>query len=157
MHDTEFADALDFIYQVSDEFVFDAATGAQGAVFGWSDTGDDPADADYIPSLTDRFATDIRTTYTARTGSFSGGTSLLRATQELVNKFTNYRNPRDDAAKVAIILTGAFGSQILHQNRGGEAWVTETGLGGPQQFVKTRSEIDGWVADKTDMDNSSPQ
>lgn len=35
----EFTHALDFLYQLSDQFVFDADDGAQGAIFGWSHLG----------------------------------------------------------------------------------------------------------------------
>jgi len=103
--DVEMTYALDFLYKVSDEFLFEEQEGAKAAVFGWADsvpTVDyvlpasaefgDPDDSGYLdPNLdndnsdstivTDGDGQGVRELYAART--YSAGTWLAKATNEL--------------------------------------------------------------------------
>ena len=105
---TEFPQALDFLYKVSDEFVFDATNGAQAAVFGWSEshgpfdyvlpataTFGDTGDSGFFDGNEDGVADDstvsvdgdifgIRELYQERT--YNGGTWLAKATNDLASR-----------------------------------------------------------------------
>ncbi len=104
---TEFVHAMDFLYQLSDEFLFDAEDGAQAAIFGWSHEGPHdyilPATATYGDSgdtgvldvngdgldddstiYIDGDVLGIRELYQQRT--YSGDTWLAKATNNLASR-----------------------------------------------------------------------
>lgn len=104
----EWVNSLDFLYRVTDEFVFDDEAGAQAAVFGWAHNGavdyilpatetfGDPADIGFLDPNGDGIADDstifldgdnlgIKELYQVR--SFDqGGTWLAQATNDLASR-----------------------------------------------------------------------
>ncbi|MGB0849134.1 MAG: vWA domain-containing protein, partial [Thiolinea sp.] len=135
---TEFTDALDFIYQVTDEFYHSAADGAQGGLIGWAydadptnvvipitDTFLDPDDTGLASTGTtvDGDGQGVRENYTAKV-SASSGTHLANATQGLANRISAGNGRRTGVPQVAVILTDAPNSQInnVADNGGGTAW-----------------------------------
>ncbi len=127
----EFLDALDFVYQVTDEFYHSAADGAQSGIIGW---GSDPSPTDIIVPISETlFDQDdsglmsdpggpivdgdglgIREAYSVR-ASTSTGTILARATNRLANLINGSNGRRTGIPQVAVILTDAPASQINNE------------------------------------------
>lgn len=120
----EFNNVLDFMYQISDNFVYDSVTGMQAGAFAWDtaatdvvipvteDFGD-PDDSGLIQDsnvVIDSDSLGIRELYPSRTGS--GGTSLTVATQHMVDLINGGNGRRTGVRQVSIILTDATASQL---------------------------------------------
>ncbi|MEO1673288.1 MAG: GEVED domain-containing protein, partial [Cyanobacteria bacterium J06631_2] len=137
---TEFEDALDFIYQISDSFIYDDATEMKAGIISWasaqpranrnniiipiSDSFGDPDDSGLISAGNINVDGDnqgVRERYTSRQ-DLSGGTRLDRATNYLASLINNGNGRRANTPQVAIILTDAFNFQITG-NGGGNSWV----------------------------------
>ncbi len=130
---TEFTDALDFIYLVSDEFYHSFADGAQGGIVGWA-FGADPVDV--IMPLTETFydqgdtglastgttldgdGNGVRENYTQKV-DLTGGTHLQSATQGVANRINAGNGRRTGVPQVAVILTDAPDFQINNPGNGG--------------------------------------
>lgn len=135
---SEFNDALDFIYQVTDEFEHDRNTGAQSGIIGWgsdpaptdivipvTDTLNDPDDSGLVSGtiITDGDGRGVREVYVNRASS-STGTQLNKATNRLADLINGGNGRRAGVPQVAIILTDAPASQINNTsfNGGGFVW-----------------------------------
>ncbi len=129
----EFDDALDFMYQISDSFNYDAVTGVQAGAFAWDTTTNDVvvpitenfADTDDTGLLqtsnvvTDNDTIGIRELYTAKAGG--GGTNLTVATQHMADLIDGGNGRRNGVLQVGIILTDATESQLTSD---GANWIT---------------------------------
>jgi len=130
---SEFNDALDFMYQISDSFEYDSVTGVQAGAFAW-----DTSTNDIIVPITEDFAdTDdtgliqdtnvvvdgdskgIRELYSSKAGG--GGTNLTVATQHMADLVDAGNGRRSDVPQIGIILTDASEGQLT-----GDAanWIT---------------------------------
>lgn len=135
---TEFIDARDFIYLVSDEFYHSFADGAQGGLVGWAYSA---APKNVIMPLTETFydqgdtglastgttvdgdGNGVRENYTAKIDT-TGGTHLSNATQGVADLVNAGNGRRTGVPQVAVFLTDAPSSQInnVSGNGGGTAW-----------------------------------
>lgn len=135
----EFVDAKDFIYQVTDGFYHDNATGAKSGLVAWAFSLDA---TDVIVPITDSFsdpgdtglASDgslsvdgdnlgIRENYTSRV-DLTGGTYFVAPTNGLAARINSGNGRRVDVPQVAIILTDAPNFQIENLGNGGStAWI----------------------------------
>lgn len=135
---TEFTQARDFIYQVTDGFYHSVTDGAQGGLIGWAY---DAIPRNVVIPITENFhdlndtglattgttvdgdGLGVRETYTAKV-STSSGTQLANATQGLADLINAGNGRRTGVPQVAIILTDAPSSQInnVSGNGGGTAW-----------------------------------
>jgi uncharacterized repeat protein (TIGR01451 family) len=137
----EFRESLNFLYQVSDAFEWDAVTGSQGALFAWSDKvtnidGLEDVTADFgdirdYGVLPDRLTTvdakvGIRDLYGPSKVTGGGGTHLAEATNYLKTIISTSKKDREGVPNVAVILTDAFDTQLTRQGdnklEGGDAW-----------------------------------
>ena len=133
----EFNDALDFLYQVSDEFIFDDVTGIKAGITGW---GDNQVSTEIVMPITESFGDTgdsglISTTIVTNTNgqglrelydtkkNASSGTRLDHATTYLTNLINNGNGRRSGVRQLAVILTDAYDYQITGTG-GGNAWVT---------------------------------
>ncbi len=128
----EFNNVLDFMYQVSDNFVYDSVTGMQAGAFAWDtaatdvvipiteDFGD-PGDSGLIQDanvVIDNDTLGIRELYPSRTGS--GGTNLTVATQHMADLIDGSNGRRTGVRQVGIILTDATAGQLTSD---GTNWI----------------------------------
>ena len=135
----EFTDGLDFIYQVSDKFVYDVDDGMQAGLFGWAlsqvdaiipitDTFGDPDDSGLNANgniLVDNDGQGVREEYNIRLDR-SGGTDLTSATAYLANLINTGNGRRTGIPQVAVLMTDAFDYQMTNDaNGGGNSWITE--------------------------------
>ncbi len=122
----EFLDSLDFMYQISDSFDYDATTGVQAGAFAWDDT--DPPTNVIMPItenfsdtddsglnsttvVTDTDSVGVRDLYTGKvTGG--GGTDLTIATQYMAELINAGNGRRTGVPQIAIILTDASSGQL---------------------------------------------
>lgn len=143
---TEFVDALNFLYQLSDEFVYDDVTGIKAGVTAWAnivnsievvipitESFGDPGDSGLIddsvnpniPPTTDGDGRGIRELYDSRQNT-NTGTRLDYATNYLADLIEAGNGRRADTPQIAIILTDAFDLQLSEAGRGGGSnWITE--------------------------------
>lgn len=135
---SEFRDARDFIYQVSDGFYHSFSDGAQGGIIGWAFSADP---VDVIMPITETFFDrgdtglvstglnvdgdnqGVREQYTAKVDR-TGGTQLANATNGLANRINAGNGRRIGVPQIAVILTDAPDFQInnVSYNGGGSAW-----------------------------------
>lgn len=135
---TEFTEARDFIYQVTDGFYHNSTNGAQGGLIGWAFDStpvnvvipitEDFYDMDDTGLATGGTTVDgdglgVREAYTAKV-SASSGTQLAWATQGLADLINAGNGRRTGVPQVAVILTDAPNTQInnVSGNGGGTAW-----------------------------------
>lgn len=138
VNSTEFTQARDFIYQVTDGFYHSVTDGAQGGLIGWAI---DAVPTDVVMPITEDFydqgdsglattgttvdgdGLGIRETYIAKV-SASSGTHLARAAQGLADRINGGNGRRTGVPQVAVILTDAPDYQInnVSGNGGGTAW-----------------------------------
>lgn len=135
---TEFTQARDFIYQVTDGFYHSFASGAQGGIVGWAygaqpvnvvipitETFYDPDDTGLATTGTtvDGDGLGVRENYTVKVDT-TGGTQLANATNGVANLINAGNGRRTGVPQVAVILTDAPSSQInnVSGNGGGSAW-----------------------------------
>ncbi|MEO1691069.1 MAG: GEVED domain-containing protein, partial [Cyanobacteria bacterium J06631_6] len=128
---TEFENALDFIYQISDGFVYDDATGMKAGITGWveqvnsieivmpitesfGDSGDLGLFRNNNISLNNN-GQGIRELYSSKQNS-SFGTRLDYATDYLENLISTSNGGRTNTPKVAVILTDADSVDIEIEN-----------------------------------------
>ncbi len=138
---TEFDNALDFLYQISDEFIYDDIDGVKAGVTAWADLVDsievvmpitetfgDPGDSGLISSgsvTTDGDGRGLRELYSSRQNT-SQGTRLDYATNYLADLIEAGNGRRVDTPQVAVILTDAFDYQLNDAaDGGGDAWIAE--------------------------------
>ncbi|MEM8721274.1 MAG: hypothetical protein AAGE84_18570 [Cyanobacteria bacterium P01_G01_bin.39] len=135
----EFNNALDFIYQISDQFEYGEAAGMKAGIIGWAFNTPTAATNNIIIPITDTFSdsddtgliadsnisTDgdnqgVREEYTAK-ADLSNGTRLDRATNYLADLIIagTVNGRRANTPQVAIILTDASSSQITNAGSGG--------------------------------------
>ena len=143
--DAEFNNALDFLYQISDEFIYDDVTGVKAGVTGW---GSDVASAEVVIPITETFGdpgdsglkspntvtTDgdgrgLRELYDSKKNT-SNGTRLDYATNYLADLIEAGNGRRANTPQVAVILTdaseeGNFAQLTDPSQGGGSAWITE--------------------------------
>ena len=127
----EFEDALDFLYQISDGFVYDDATGMKAGITGWveqvnsieivmpltesfGDSGDFGLFRDSNISLNNN-GQGIRELYRSRQNT-SFGTRLDYATDYLENLISTGNGSRANTPQVAVILTDADSGDIELEN-----------------------------------------
>jgi len=146
----EFNSGLDFLYQVSDAFVFDDETGMQAGSIAWAsnetsnviipvteDFGD-PDDSGLISTgvTTDGDSKGIRELYTVKQG-ISRGTTLDFATNALTALIADNTDSNNDGVtnngrrtavpQVAVILTDANLGQLVKSGEGGgNSWINAT-------------------------------
>ena len=140
--DAEFNNALDFLYQISDEFIYDDIDGVKAGVTAWinlvdslevvmpiTETFGDPGDSGLIGSggvTTDGDGRGLRELYSARQNPSGQGTRLDYATNYLADLIIAGNGRRADTPQVAVILTDANNGQLTEAARGGgSAWVAE--------------------------------
>ncbi len=140
--DAEFNDALDFLYQISDEFIYDDVTGVKAGVTAWinlenslevvmpiTETFGDPGDSGLIGSggvTTDGDGRGLRELYSARQNPSGRGTRLDYATNYLADLIIAGNGRRADTPQVAVILTDANEGQLTVADQGGgSAWIDE--------------------------------
>ena len=137
----ELDDAIDFLYQISDGFVYDDATGMKAGLMTWADAAPQANPNNIIIPITESFgdpddsglisaenisvdldSQGIREQYDSRQDN-SGGTRLDRATNYLASLINDSNNGgRANTPQIAVLLTDAFGSQIT-ANGGGNPWI----------------------------------
>ncbi|MEO1672388.1 MAG: GEVED domain-containing protein, partial [Cyanobacteria bacterium J06631_2] len=122
---TEFEDALDFIYQISDGFVYDDVTAMRAGIMGWTEVENERTIIPITESFGDSgdfglFASSIslngnnegvREQYQSRPGT-SFGTRLDYATNYLAGLISGSSGDRPNTIQVAVILTDANASEI---------------------------------------------
>ena len=140
----EFNNALDFIYQISDGFVYDDSTGMKAGITGWTDLVNsteivipitesfgDPGDSGLFSTgniTLNSNSQGIRELYSSKQNS-SPGTRLDRATNYLADLITAGNGKRPNTPQVAVILTDASSNFINNTNEGGFfAWIAEANL-----------------------------
>ena len=128
---TEFNNALDFIYQISDGFVYDDVTGMKAGITGWTEQVNS---IDIVMPITESFGDPgdfglfqnnnislnsnnlgIRKLYGSRQNT-STGTRLDFATEYLENLIVAGNGRRTNTPQVAIIMTDADSSSIEIEN-----------------------------------------
>lgn len=131
--DAQVRDSLDFLYQVAEEFVFEAQSGALLSLSGWSNTVVDGTptlddllkDADdsglFDPNfdgseadnsiVVDQDTQGVRERYRARLSS-GGSTDLPALTAAIAAKINTDAALRDYAPQVAVIVTNAAGIDL---------------------------------------------
>ncbi len=118
----EFDQALDFLYQISDELIFDDDTGIKAGITGWtqqinsidiiipiSESFADPEDVGLLSTgniTVNGNGQGIRELYTSKQ-NINPGTRLDFATSYLANLITAGNGRRADAPQIAVILTDA--------------------------------------------------
>lgn len=131
---TEFNHALDFMYQISDGFPYDATTGAQAGAYAWDTTVNDviipitedfgdPDDSGLIRNsnlVIDGDGKGIRELYGAKAGG--GGTLLDQATQHMADLINGGNGRRTGVPQVGVLLTDASQSQLTGTG-GGIPWI----------------------------------
>lgn len=124
---TEFDNALDFLYQVSDSFVYDDDTGMKAGITGWTEL---PNSMEIVMPITESFGDSedfgllstnnitlnnntkgVRELYASKQNS-SPGTRLDYATNYLADLITAGNGKRTGVSQVAIMLTDADSSFI---------------------------------------------
>ncbi|NJK71485.1 MAG: hypothetical protein HC932_04535, partial [Thermales bacterium] len=134
---TEFNHALDFMYQISDGFPYDATTGAQAGAYAWDTTVNDviipitedfgdPDDSGLIRNsnvVIDGDGKGIRELYGAKAGG--GGTLLDQATQHMADLINGGNGRRTGVPQVGVLLTDASSSQLTGTG-GGIPWINAT-------------------------------
>ena len=127
----EFENALDFLYQISDGFIYDDSTGIKAGITGWTDqvnsinivmpitesfgdVGDFGLFMDGNITLNDN-TTGIRELYSSKQNT-SPGTRLDYATSYLASLITAGNGGRPSTPKIAVMLTDANSAEI---NAGG--------------------------------------
>ncbi|MDG1233722.1 MAG: OmpA family protein [Pseudomonadales bacterium] len=170
--DAEFDSGLDFLYQLSDAFVFDDETGMQAGSIAWAsnetsnviipvteDFGD-PDDSGLISTgvTTDGDSKGIRELYTDKQG-ISSGTTLDFATNALTALIADNTDSNNDGVtnngrrtavpQVAVILTDANLGQLVKSGEGGgTSWINATNtmrLSGPDGISTIVMVIDDTV------------
>ena len=120
----EFDDALDFMYQISDSFEYDATTGVQAGAYAWDTSTNDviiPITEDFADTddtgligdanvITDSDGRGVRELYTTKAGG--GGTDLTVATQYMADLIDGGNGRRAGVPQIAIILTDASEGQL---------------------------------------------
>ncbi|MEM8721275.1 MAG: GEVED domain-containing protein [Cyanobacteria bacterium P01_G01_bin.39] len=137
----EFNDGLDFLYQISDAFVYDDVSGVKAGVTGWgsnvnsaeivipiTESFGDPGDSGLISTggvTTDGDGSGLRELYNRKINT-SRGTRLNFATNYLADLIIAGNGRRADTPQLAVILTDASNNQLSNSNSGGgNAWITE--------------------------------
>jgi|GEM_PF-3523658 len=137
----EFNNALDFIYQISDGFIYDDNTGMKAGITGWTDLVNsteivipitesfgDPGDSGLFSTgniTLNSNSQGIRELYSSKQNS-SPGTRLDRATNYLADLITAGNGKRPNTPQVAVILTDADRNFIENENEGGGFdWVSQ--------------------------------
>ncbi|MEL7078980.1 MAG: GEVED domain-containing protein [Cyanobacteria bacterium J06582_2] len=138
---TEFENALDFLYQISDGFVYDNNTGIKAGITGWTDLVNS---AEIIIPITESFgdpgdfglftnsniALDgdgqgVRELYSSKQ-NISPGTRLDRATNYLADLIIAGNGKRPNTPQVVVMLTDADRMFIEDTSEGGFfAWIAE--------------------------------
>ncbi|MEO1800338.1 MAG: GEVED domain-containing protein [Cyanobacteria bacterium J06629_2] len=149
---TEFENALDFLYQISDGFVYDNNTGIKAGITGWTDLVNS---AEIIIPITESFgdpgdfglftnsniALDgdgqgVRELYSSKQ-NISPGTRLDRATNYLADLIIAGNGKRPNTPQVVVMLTDADRMFIEDTSEGGFfAWIAEA-----NQLRSTGAEI----------------
>ena len=136
----EFNNALDFLYQISDEFIYDDVTGIKAGVTAWAnivnsievvipitESFGDPGDSGLISTTitTDGDGQGLRELYDSRQNT-NTGTRLDYATNYLADLIIAGNGRRANTPQIAVILTDAFDLQLSEPGRGGGSnWITE--------------------------------
>lgn len=138
VNNSEFQNSLDFIYQISDQFVYDANNGMQAGLFGWAlsqvnaiipitATFGDPDDSGLLGDGNISVDSDnegVRERYNNRLDG-TGGTDLTSATAHLANLINAGNGRRVGVPQVAILMTDAFDFQMTNATSGGgNPWIT---------------------------------
>lgn len=136
----EFRDALDFLYQISDEFIYDNTTGVKAGITGW---GSNVASAEVLIPIDELFADPgdsglISTTTVITNGNGKGlrelydkkkntstGTRLDFATTYLAGLINAGNGRRTGVPQISVLLTDASSSQLTNaRSGGGSNWIT---------------------------------
>ncbi|MEO1340177.1 MAG: GEVED domain-containing protein, partial [Cyanobacteria bacterium J06635_13] len=137
----EFENALDFLYQISDGFIYDDNTGIKAGITGWTDLVNsteivvpitesfgDPSDSGLFSDNNIALSINsqgIRELYSSKQNS-SPGTRLDYATNYLADLITAGNGRRSNTPQVAVILTDADSSFINDPAQGGFTnWINE--------------------------------
>lgn len=129
----EFNDALDFMYQISDSFAYDAVNGVQAGAFAWDTTTNDviiPITEDFSDTddtglirdanvSVDSDSKGVRELYTTKAGG--GGTDLTVATQRMADLIDAGNGRRTGVPQIGIILTDATSGQLTGDSAN---WIT---------------------------------
>ena len=139
---SEFNDSLDFLYQVSDQFVYDDVTGTKAGITGWgsnvasaeviipiTETFGDPDDSGLIsdptPVTVDGDGRGLRELYDTKKNT-SSGTRLDYATNYIADLIEAGNGRRPGVPQVAVILTDASSTQLSNAGSGGGSnWIAE--------------------------------